>query len=137
MAKNKITLEFAGFKEYAEKLDKMGGDLKKVTEQALQESHDFVTPNLHKDMKRHRQTGETEKSIMDDAHVQWEGSVASVDVGFDIANGGLPSIFLMYGTPRMKKDSKLYGDVYGAKTKKQIKEIQEQVFAKAIQRIGG
>lgn len=35
MAKNRISLSFKGFEELAEKLDKAGGDLKKVTEKPL------------------------------------------------------------------------------------------------------
>lgn len=137
MAKNKISLEFKAFEEYAEKFDKLGGDLKAVTEKALQNSHDFIMPKLHRDMSRHRRSGETEKSIVDDAKVEWEGTTASIRIGFKISDGGLPSIFLMYGTPRMQKDQQLYDDVYGKRTKKQIAELQEKTFARAIKKIMG
>ena len=46
--------------------------------------------------------------------------------------GGLPSIFLMYGTPRMKKDSKVYNAVYGKKTMDEVSMIQALIFADAI-----
>ena len=132
--KNKIGLQFDGFEEMIAKLDELQGDLKKTTEKALQASHDHITPKLHADMKKHRQTGDTEKSIADNAHVTWEGTTASVDVGFSIRSGGLPSIFLMYGTPRMKPDKKLYNDIYGSKTKKEIAEIQREIFASEIKK---
>lgn len=137
MAKNKISLEFKAFEEYAEKLDKLGGDLNAVTEKALQKSHDFIMPKLHRDMSKHRRSGETEKSIVDDAKVEWEGTTASIRIGFKISDGGLPSIFLMYGTPRMQKDQQLYDDIYGKRTKKQIAELQEKTFARAIKKIMG
>lgn len=137
MAKNKISLEFKAFEEYAEKLDKLGGDLKAVTEKALQNSHDFIMPKLHRDMNKHHRTGRTEKSIVDDAKVEWEGTTASIRIGFKISDGGLPSIFLMYGTPRMQKDQQLYDDVYGKRTKKQIAELQEKTFARAIKKVMG
>ena len=133
----KLKLEFDGLLEYAELLDKVGGDLKKTTEKALKQTAEHINSNLHKDMKKHHLSGETEKSIKDDVKVEWNGSVASVGVGFKISEGGLPSIFLMYGTPRMKKDQKLYNDVYGAKARKEIKQIQEQIFAETIGQIGG
>lgn len=135
--KNKITLQFTGFEEYAEKLDKLGGDLKATTEKALQNSHDFIMPKLHQDMRKHHRSGQTEGSIVDDAKVEWEGTTASVRIGFKIRDGGLPSIFLMYGTPRMKKDQQLYDDIYGNKTKKAIKELQEKTFARAIKKVMG
>lgn len=135
--RNKITLQFAGFEEYAEKLDKLGGDLKATTEKALQNSHDYIMPKLHQDMRKHHRSGQTESSIVDDAKVEWEGTTASVRIGFKIRDGGLPSIFLMYGTPRMKKDQKLYDDIYGNKTKKAIKELQEKTFARAIKKVMG
>lgn len=133
--KNKITLQFNAFEEYAEKLDKLGGDLKATTEKALQNSHDFITPKIHSAMRKHHRSGDTEKSIGDNAKVTWEGSVASVDIGFKIRSGGLPSIFLMYGTPRMKKDQNLYNSIYGNKVKKEIAELQEKTFARAIKKI--
>lgn len=137
MAKNKLTLNFTAFEEYAEKLDELGGDLKAVTEKALQNSHDYVTPKIHRAMRKHRRTGRTEDSIADDAKVEWSGTVASVDVGFDILDGGLPSIFLMYGTPRVQKDQELYDSIYGSKTKKEVAKLQEKTFARAIKKVMG
>ncbi len=138
MAKNKIGLDFKGFEELTAKLQELGGDLEAVTEEALQKTHDRITPKLHKDMQKHHRTGTTEGAIVDTAKVKWSGSVASVDVGFDIKNGGFSSIFLMYGTPRMSPDRTLYNDIYGSKTKKEIAELQEEIFSTAIQKaLGG
>lgn len=138
MAKNKIGLQFEGFDELSAKLEKLGGDLKATTEKALQDTHDFITPNLHADMAQHKRTGNTERSIVDNAKVQWAGTVASIDVGFDLTNGGMPSIYLMYGTPKMKPDKKLYNDIYGSKTKKDVAELQQKIFVDAIKKkMGG
>lgn len=138
MAKNKLTVDFSNFTEYAEKLDELGGDLKATAEEALQASKDYVTENIERDIKSHKRSGRTEASIKDESKVVWEGMTASVDVGFDIAHGGLASIFLMYGTPKMAKDQKLYDDIYGAATKRKIKQMQEEIFEKAIkEKLGG
>lgn len=131
MAK-KFSLEFSGFEELSERLQELGGDLKGVTEQALKSTHHHITPKIHNQMKKHNRTGDTEKSIVDEARVQWNGDVASIDVGFDIDNGGFASIFLMHGTPRMEPDRVLYQSIYGNKTKKEIAELQEKVFSRAI-----
>ena len=134
MAKNKVGLNFKGFEEYAERLDKLGGDIKKATEKALQATHDHITPNLERDIKPHSKTGRTERSLNRDAKVKWVGSTAGIEVGFKLDEGGLPSIFLMYGTPRMKKDQQLYNDIFGGKTKKEIAEIQQKIFMEEIKK---
>ena len=145
MAKKKFQLVFTGFEEISKKLEDLGGDLRQTTEKALQNTHDHIMPKLHADMKKHHRTGNTEKTIVDEAKVEWNGDVASVGVGFDIANGGLASIFLMYGTPRHKPnhpgtaaDKQLYNDIYGAKTRREVAELQEKTFSRAIsKRLGG
>lgn len=142
--KCKMSIDFKGFEEYAEKLDELNADLKSVIGQALESSHGYVTANIKKEMRKHHQTGDTEKSIMSDSKVVWDGSTASIDVGFDIANGGLPSIFLMYGTPRhapghpgTSADQRLYDAIYGKATKKKLNELQEKTLARAVKRIMG
>lgn len=136
--RNRIMITFRGAMEYAEKLDKLGGDLRAVSTEALVESHALVTPNIHSIMKRHHRTGRTEGTIRDEDRVQWEGMVASIPIGFDIRNGGLPSIFLMYGTPKMAPDKKLYNAIYGSATRRKVANLQKEIFAKAIrERLGG
>ena len=41
----------------------------------------------------------------------------------------------MYGTPRMKPVSGLKSAIYGAKTKKEIAEIQEKVLSDVIKKV--
>lgn len=138
MAKNKISLDFPGLEEYAEKLDRLGGDyLKKAVEKSLEKTKDLINEQLHEQMKKHHRTGNTERSIMDQARVEWSGTMLSIDVGFDISHGGLPSIFLMYGTPKMPKDQRLYNAVYGAATKRKVKQLQEDIFNEAIKDVMG
>lgn len=138
MPKMKLSIDFSAFAEMAEKLDELGGDLKGAAQEALEVSKDHVNASLHRDMKRHHRTGRTEMSIMDHAKVEWSGNIAEIEVGFNVAHYGLPSIFLMYGTPKMLPDRRLYNDVYGASTKRKIRQLQEEVFRKAIEkRMGG
>lgn len=125
-------IQFEGFTELMENLDKLGGDLKSVGEDCLKIAFDTVTPNIKADMSKHHRTGQTEKSITTNAKVEWQGETASVNVGFNLLNGGMPSIYLMHGTPRMKKDTKLYNDFYGTRVKKEISQKQEKILQKAI-----
>lgn len=138
MAKNKIGLQFEGFEELANQFEALGGDLKAATENALKASKQAITPGIQQAIDKHRKTGDTERSLDKSMKVNWEGTTASIDIGFHVRQGGLPSIFLMYGTPRVKKDRKLYNSIYGSKVKKQVAEIQKETFQKMImRRMGG
>lgn len=131
----KLRLEFAGFEEMAERLDKLGGDLKKTTEKALIETHNLLTPKVEEAFKRHdvKYSHDTMKSLKKDPKVEWNGSTAEIGVGFKISEGGFPSIFIMYGTPRMQPDKKVYNSIYG--NKKKVKELQEGIFAEEIAKL--
>ena len=90
-------------------------------------------------MVKHRESGDTADAIISAPAVKWTGDTASVDVGFDIMDGGLPSIFLMYGTqlhgqPHITPDRNLYNAVYGAQTRKEIRAVQEAEYTKAVER---
>lgn len=156
MARKKFGLEFAGFNEVLERYKKLGGNLKGITEKCLEFIPAEINPNLQADMARHH-SKRVVKSISTDKKVEWEGLRAGVKVGFEINKGGLPSIFLMYGTAKhvpknqygtpkragarmnggITADKKLYSDVYGRSIHKKIGEKQEAILAKEIQKIMG
>lgn len=137
MARKKVFIDGEMFSQYAQKLLKIGSMefLKETTEKALVESKEYVTKQLHQEMPKHHRTGRTESSIDDDSGVEWKGPIASIKVGFKISDGGLASIFLMYGTPRMQPDKKLYNDIYGPATSRKVSEIQREVFDKALREV--
>lgn len=132
----RVSFNFSNLAELAEKLENLEGDVKKATAEALEESQKYIAQKLHTDMAKHKLTGKTEASIIAGEMTEWEGTTAGIDVGFRIRESGsklrFVSIYLMYGTPRMKKDQKLYNDIYGSRTKKELKRIQEEKFQKAI-----
>ena len=147
--KNKIGLKFEGLEEMIANLEKVQGDLKATTEKALKASKQRVNEELRKvtvpaNYPAHGKysTGKTAQSIDNDMSVTWEGTTASIKVGYDMQISGMTSIFLMYGTPRhkppMKAVRKMYNAIYGSKMKKETAEIQREVFAKVIKRrMGG
>ena len=132
MAKNKMTIEFEGFDELLSELKKLEGDTKAVAEEALLETQRIVAERANEAMKKHHRTGRTQGSIITNSAPEWEGFRAAVGVGFKIRDGGLPSIFLMYGTPRSPKDPAVYNAVYGSSTRKAIEEAQREIFLKAV-----
>lgn len=142
MARNKIGLQVAGFEEYMAKLDELGGSaaMKRGVEGALKASKQYVNPQIKAAMSKLPaggiySTGETEASIDTDMSVTWEGMTAYIKVGFDFKKSGVKSIFLMYGTPKMSPVPGLKNAIYGAKTKKQLAEIQDAELNKVIKRI--
>lgn len=135
MAKNKLKLEFDGFDKIIKQLEDLDGDVNKTVEKALKESHKHVTSNLESAIIPHNRSYKTAKSLRKESNVIWVGNEAYINVGFDINNGGLPSIFLMYGTPKMKPDRNLYNAVYGKKTKKEVMDIQAKIFSEAIRSV--
>ena len=138
MAKNKITLELKGFDELIANLEALNGDTKEAVEGCLRVASDTVAKKATAAMKKHNRTGATSKSIVKHSSVTWEGNFASVDVGFNLKKGGMPSIFLMYGTPKMPKDQAVYDAVYGNKTKREIAKRQAAIFNGMInKRMGG
>ena len=141
MAKNKLTLDFNGFEHIKKQLDAIGGDATtQAVNEALQASQTYIAEQVSAAITPHTLTGKTKKSIVKDHPVEWTGDVAAVDVGFDIIGGGLPSIFLMYGTklhgqPHITPDRKLYDAVYGTRTRKAVQQLQEQAFNKVLERV--
>ena len=141
--KNKIGMQFAGFEELAKRLDEAAGTdgLKRAVEGGLKASKQYVDAQIKSAMqppklpaKGKYSTGATMQSMIGSYAVEWDGMTAAIDVGFDLEKT-LTSIYLMYGTPRMKPDADLYNAIYGAAAKKKIKELQEQAVNKVLQRV--
>jgi len=141
-------IEFNGFKEYAERLDKLDGDLKQITEECLEFIPDMVNPGLISAIDKHERTGKTRKSIIEGQKVEWNGNCGSIQVGLKISNGGLPALFLMYGTkphtpcnqfgrqkgtnPGIDADEEIYDALWGRKINNKIHKKQKEIFEKAI-----
>lgn len=140
----KMGIVFDGFKDLIYQIDKAGKNADKAAKIALQSTQKKIQENLTaaaapyatKGRKGYA-TGAMYDSILKNARIKSSGSVLEVDVGFDLqAKGGWHSIFIMYGTPRIAKDAKVYNAIKGAKTKREIAEIQEKCLRKYLS-LGG
>ena len=127
-------MQFDGMDAIIRQLEQLEVDVQETVTGALQEAGQLVTEQARAAIQPHRRTGKTEASLIENPPVEWTGTQAAVNVGFDINNGGLPSIFLMYGTPRMKKDTKLYNAFYGAQTQKKIEQIERDALNAAVEK---
>ena len=144
MAKMKIL--FDGFEDLAADIDRCGGDVKEAVTEALQKTQDYVSERTSAAASpyaskggglRGYATGKMYNTIIKNHKVDWKGHIAEVSVGFKLrTRGGWHSIFVMYGTPRMSKDKKIYNAIKGTKTKKEIAKIQQEVMQEHL-RLGG
>lgn len=143
MGRNKIGLQAKGLEELMASLDELSGTsgMQKAVEGALKASKQHVTPKITQAVsdanlpaKGRYATGAVKDSIDTDMSVEWEGLTASIHVGFNFKESGLTSIFLMYGTPKMPPVKGLKAAIYGAKTQKEIADIQADEINKVIKR---
>lgn len=136
--KSKMAFNFSEMADLAERLEKAGGDLQKACDKALHDTHDFITPQLSRGIARHVETGETQGSLERSAHVVWESPLkAVVNIGFDLEDGGWPSIFLMWGTPKMDPDKDLKNAAFGPKIRREVARIQREAMEAALKEIAG
>ena len=141
-----MKIEFKGFDDLIERINKAGGNAKEAAEEALEASQKYIqeqltaaaAPYASKGLKGYA-AGEMFDAIIKDPQVTWEGSVASVPVGFDLKKkGGYHSIFIMYGTAAhgknkgIRKDANIYNAIRGTKTKKEIARIQEEIMKRRL-----
>lgn len=138
---NRISLDFDGFDVLKKQLDALGGEAtERAVTDALKASQSVIARNVESAMQTHNRSGAVSRSILNGTQPAWTGSTAEIGVGFKISDGGLPSIFLMYGTklhgqPHVKPDRKLYNAVYGKQTINQIHAIQREAFEKVLERV--
>ncbi len=138
----KMSIDFEGFGDVLTKLEKLNQDTKKIAEEALKKTHEIVTEKAEKAMVKPNlphggkySNDQTISTLRRNADIEWSGDIGTVHVGFDIAHGGLASIFLMYGTPKMKPAHGLESAFYGSATRKEITKAQEDIFYSALARV--
>ena len=140
----KMKILFNGFNDLAYAIDKAGGDLHAAVNEALVETQSLIqqklttaaAPYSAKGRKGYA-TGKMYGTIISDGAVSWAGSVASVDVGFRLRqSGGWHSIFIMYGTPRMSKDTAVFNAIKGKMSNHAVAMLQEEIMRKHLNLAG-
>ena len=145
MAKRKsmLSIDFSNFSDYAEKLDELGADLKKVFADAMEQAAETVQEDTLEALESAYlpadgiySKGITKQQVITNAKVEWSGYVGEIGLGFDKSKPGAGG-FLITGTPKMQPDYKLE-DIYGRKKyENQIKKDIEEVLQAEIDRIMG
>lgn len=141
--KNYIAVDFSAFAEYAEKLDRLGADLKDIIGDAMEEAAKQVQEDTADAVESANlpaggqySDGETRASIVRDVTPKWSGSVGEVHLGFDKSKPGAGG-FLITGTPKMAPDAALAEMYSGRKYQRQINKMIEERLQKALDELGG
>lgn len=131
MAKNTMKFDLKGVSDLLERIQKVGGNIDAAAEKALVESAKPFVEDLKSGIKKHRRTGLTEASLNDPTQLQREGNQLTLNVGFDLGKGGLPALFLEYGTPRMKPEPFIRPSIQRNQSK--ARKIQQAVLNQILE----
>lgn len=138
MAKQPLFMVTPNMQKWLTDLDALSRTgLEEAVTNALKESHNYITPLLQAEIEKHRRTGRTENSLDTNPVVNKRGDLFNIEIGFHISEGGLPSIFLMHGTPKQAPDTQLYNAVFGKATAKKLKDAQHTAVKQALQKYIG
>lgn len=130
----RIKFDAKGFENMLQTIDRMGLSVKEATNQALKESYDLVTNQLKQELARYKEnTGALKDSFYESEEVHWIGGNAYIKAGLNQKQSMHATYMMITGTPYKSPDKQLYNAIYGAKTKKAIKEIQEKALMKVIE----
>lgn len=141
--KQMISIDFKNFSDYAEKIDKLGANLKSVFSKAMEEAAEKVQQDtiaaiqpVNLPAKGRYSTGDTLNSVIRDPKTKWEGSVGEIPIGFDKAKPGAGG-WLITGTPKMRPDYALE-KIYGTKRyENELKKTIEKALQREIDKIMG
>lgn len=134
--KSKYAFNFKEMEQLGARIESMGGSLEKACNDALVATHDFITPQLSSGIASHVQTGDTKGSLTRSPHVVWVSPLkAQVNIGFNLAAGGWPSIFLMWGTPKAAPDTSLKNAAFGPKVRREVARIQREALEAFVEEL--
>lgn len=141
--KQMISIDFKNFSDYAEKIDKLGVNLKSVFSKAMEEAAEKVQQDtiaaiqpVNLPGKGRYSTGDTLNSVIRDPKTKWEGSVGEIPLGFDKTKPGAGG-WLITGTPKMRPDYALE-KIYGTKRyESELKKTIEKALQREIDKIMG
>lgn len=138
-----FSLNFDGFLDYARDLSNLGEEtLKQAVDDAFTQSKDYVSTEIAKAMENSQYNfdgtgyskGKSKKSLNEimQKPVEWSGNVAKAYIGVNLTDApGM--IFVMNGTPHMRKDNKLFNALkVKGNIKKEVEEIQKNAFANVL-----
>ena len=133
MPRNIMKLDTSGIDEMIRRLEAVGGDVQKAVADSMTQVGETISEDTLAALQDqylpaggayHRnKPHNTEESVIKDATVTWQGSMASMPIGFDFSKPGAGG-FLITGTPKMRPDREL-NKMY--KQKRYMQQIQNDM----------
>lgn len=145
MAKKKAILQFKGFEELLENIQKAGGSIDVVANSCIRQSAQIMHDELQSKMRSSGvDSGLVER--MPQPLINIAGNRYSARVGYKMGNynpadpsDGFKAVFWNYGTPRRSKHGKVAAHGYVARAKKaaarKIKKEQRKTLEKILERV--
>lgn len=146
MAGKKYGFDTSALAKYAEQLEDAGGHaaIKRAAEAGMKQAKVEINKRVIEAMQPGNlpaggkySTGATMAAMSKDMSVSWEGNKAELPIGFDLNNGGMASVFLITGTPRMQPAYGLWHALYGKEAHRAANKAQEEAMLKVLERLGG
>lgn len=149
MAQNKgFSLDFKGFLDYAEEIDKLGkGDaLLEVVKEAITETKDFINKECESALNSSKYSfnkgekysqGKARASLekVKQMPVEVNGTEVIGYAGFNLEDA--PEVLpLAYGTPHLAKDKALYNAIkVKGSVKKNVEKLQSDIFKNSLSKL--
>jgi hypothetical protein len=140
-----IKLQFSGFDDLLEQIQKAGGTVDRAVESCLKQSAQIMQSELKSEMKL---SGVDNDLIarMPAPEIQQDGNTMIARVGYkkgaynpNNISDGYKVVFLNYGTPKRSKHGKLeargFVDRAQKKARKRIKKAQKEALEKILERV--
>ena len=134
-------IEYGALQEFLDELRRLEADTKGTVEKALIATQDYIAQQADKHTedkylpakgKYRSDPSKVKSAIIRDHKVEWELSKAQIRTGLSTGKT-LYSIFLLNGTQTMEPAKGLKNATQGAKARKAVAEIQENIFYKACE----
>lgn len=129
---NAFNLSFYGSSELLKKIDRAGGNVEEAIGKAVVKGAQLPKLYMMEFMNEHRYSGLTASTMTEDT-IEWKDGKCRYRVGYDIKKGGMASLFLDVGTPKMKPHFFVHHAVEKNLTK--ISELQESALKDALQEL--
>ena len=132
--------------KYGERLEELGGTdaLKRATQAGMATAKQQINKTVTAAMSTGNlpaggkySTGETLQSLDKSMAVEWDGNIATLPLGFDMAKSGITSILLLHGTPKMRPVTGLADALSGKSARTTARKAQAEAMQKIIERLGG
>lgn len=121
-----------GMDELLNKVEKAGGNVNDAVQKCVDNSLELVGLKMQLFMMEHRETGDTYRSYEHIKASIKENKVEAM-VGYEVAKGGLPAIFLDVGTP---KQTPYFFRYYAVENSSgELREIQKNTIEEILKEL--